>query len=53
MTPFVPIEKQDVENLTYPDDSFDIVCVNALDKRKPIEGYSGNAEFVNQEDSCI
>lgn len=32
MTPFVPIEKQDVENLTYPDDSFDIVhCVNALD----------------------
>ena len=30
--PLVPIEKQDMENLTYPDESFDIVhCVNALD----------------------
>jgi SAM-dependent methyltransferase len=30
--PFIPIEKQDMEHLTYPDDSFDIVhCVNALD----------------------
>ena len=30
--PFVPIEYQDMENLTYPDNFFDIVhCVNALD----------------------
>jgi len=32
IVPIVPIEKQDMEHLTYPDDSFDIVhCVNALD----------------------
>jgi ubiquinone/menaquinone biosynthesis C-methylase UbiE len=31
-TPIVPIEYQDMENLTYPDETFDIVhCVNALD----------------------
>lgn len=31
----VPIEYQDMENLTYPDKSFDIVhCVNALDHTK-------------------
>lgn len=30
--PFIPIEKQDMENLTYEDSFFDIVhCVNALD----------------------
>lgn len=30
--PLVPIELQDMEHLTYPDNSFDIVhCVNALD----------------------
>ncbi len=30
--PIVPIEYQDFENLTYPDEMFDIVhCVNALD----------------------
>ncbi len=30
--PLVPIEYQDMENLTYPDETFDIVhCVNALD----------------------
>ena len=30
--PIVPVEKQDMENLTYPDESFDIVhCVNAID----------------------
>lgn len=33
--PMVQIEKQDMENLTYPDNSFDIVhCVNALDHTK-------------------
>jgi len=32
ITPLFPIEKQDMEHLTYPDNSFDIVhCVNALD----------------------
>jgi SAM-dependent methyltransferase len=32
ITPLFPIEKQDMENLTYQDNSFDIVhCVNALD----------------------
>jgi len=32
VTPLFPIEKQDMEHLTYPDESFDIVhCVNALD----------------------
>jgi SAM-dependent methyltransferase len=32
ITPLVPIEKQDMESLAYPDKSFDIVhCVNALD----------------------
>jgi SAM-dependent methyltransferase len=31
-TPLTPIEYQDMENLTYPDNFFDIVhCVNALD----------------------
>ncbi len=31
-TPIVPIEYQDMENMAYPDESFDIVhCVNALD----------------------
>ena len=31
-TPLIPIEYQDMENLTYPDNFFDIVhCVNALD----------------------
>lgn len=31
-TPLVPIEKQDMEQLTYEDNSFDVVhCVNALD----------------------
>lgn len=31
-TPMFPIEYQDMEKLTYPDNSFDIVnCVNALD----------------------
>jgi len=30
--PIIPVEKQDMENLTYPDEMFDIVhCVNALD----------------------
>lgn len=30
--PITPIEYQDMENLTYPDDFFDVVhCVNALD----------------------
>lgn len=30
--PFFPIEHQDMESLTYPDDSFDLVhCANALD----------------------
>lgn len=32
VTPLIPIEKQDMENLSYPDNFFDIVhCVNALD----------------------
>jgi len=32
LTPLYPIEHQDMERLTYPDNSFDIVnCVNALD----------------------
>lgn len=30
--PFLPVEKQDMENLTYKDESFDIVhCANSLD----------------------
>jgi ubiquinone/menaquinone biosynthesis C-methylase UbiE len=34
----VPIEYQDMENLTYPDNSFDLVhCVNALDHTPNIE----------------
>ncbi len=34
-TPLVPIEYQDMEDLTYPDNSFDIVhCRNALDHTK-------------------
>jgi ubiquinone/menaquinone biosynthesis C-methylase UbiE len=33
--PLFPIEYQDMEKMTYPDDSFDIVhCVNALDHTK-------------------
>ncbi len=33
--PFPGVELQDMEKLTYPDDSFDIViCVNALDHTK-------------------
>jgi len=32
ITLFIPVEKQDAENLTYSDDLFDIIhCVNALD----------------------
>lgn len=32
VTPLVPVEKQNMENLTYQDNSFDIVhCVNAID----------------------
>jgi len=32
VVPFIPVEKQDMENLTYPDGFFDIVhCCNALD----------------------
>jgi ubiquinone/menaquinone biosynthesis C-methylase UbiE len=32
ITPLIPVEKQDMETLTYPDNFFDIVhCVNALD----------------------
>jgi SAM-dependent methyltransferase len=32
VVPVIPVEKQDMENLTYPDRFFDIVhCVNALD----------------------
>jgi ubiquinone/menaquinone biosynthesis C-methylase UbiE len=32
LSPVVPIERQDMESLTYPDEMFDIVhCVNALD----------------------
>lgn len=32
VTPLIPVEKQDMEALTYPDNFFDIVhCVNALD----------------------
>lgn len=32
VTPLIPVEKQDMENLTYPDNFFDIVhCCNALD----------------------
>lgn len=31
-TPLIPIEVQDMEHLTYPDNTFDIVtCINALD----------------------
>ena len=31
-TPIIPVEYQDMENLTYPDNFFDIVhCINALD----------------------
>lgn len=33
----IPIEYQDMENLTYPDEMFDIVhCVNALDHTKDV-----------------
>jgi len=32
VTPLIPVEKQDMTNLTYPNEFFDIVhCVNALD----------------------
>lgn len=32
ITPFIPLERQNMENLTYPDKFFDIVyCCNALD----------------------
>ncbi len=32
VTPLIPVEKQNMENLTYPNNFFDIVhCVNALD----------------------
>jgi SAM-dependent methyltransferase len=35
ITPLYPVEKQDMENLTYKDEFFDIVhCVNALDHCK-------------------
>lgn len=37
-TPLVPIEYQDMENLTYPDNFFDLVhCVNAIDHTQNIE----------------
>lgn len=36
-TPLIPIEYQDMENLTYPDSFFDIVhCANALDHTKDV-----------------
>ena len=32
LKPYIPVERQDMEKLTYPDESFDIVwCHNALD----------------------
>lgn len=43
--PFIPIEKQDMEKLTYPDESFDIVhCVNALDHCE--DPYKAIAELI-------
>ena len=46
-TPAFPIEFQDMELLTYPDESFDIVnCVNALDHTKGISKALSEMERV-------
>jgi SAM-dependent methyltransferase len=38
VTPVVPVTKEDMENLSYPDNFFDIVhCVNALDHTQDIK----------------
>lgn len=49
-----PIEYQDMENLTYPDNFFDIVhCVNAMDHTKDIERALSEMKRVCKKDGYI
>ena len=50
VTPLIPVEKQDMLNLTYKDSSFDIVhCTNALDHtRNPLRAISEMYRIVKQ-----
>jgi SAM-dependent methyltransferase len=45
--PLVPVEYQDMENLTYPDNFFDLVhCVNALDHTEDAQKALGEMKRV-------
>ena len=53
-TPIVPIEYQDMEHLTYPDESFDIVhCVNALDHTKDAKKALSELERICKPEGWV
>ena len=51
ITPLIPVEKQNMEELTYPDEFFDIVvCINALDHcEHPLKALQEMLRVLNKD----